>query len=85
MKKWIERVGVLLYKTPRNKITSSTRFKDLEEWNLWFASSLLASIKEEYDVQLNGSDLQRAETFGDLFGIIETYTSSSLPCLPFCK
>ena len=46
MKKWIERVGVLLYKTPRNKITSSTRFKDLEEWNLLFASSLLARLKE---------------------------------------
>ncbi len=76
MRRLIERVSVLLYKTPRNKISASTLFKELEEWNLLFASSLLTSIKEEYNVQLTASDLQRAETFADLFGIIEKYSSS---------
>lgn len=76
MKNLIERVGVMLYKTPRSKITASTRFKELEEWNLLFASSLLTSIKEDYDVQLSASDLRKAETFGDLFRIIKKYSSS---------
>ena len=42
MRKLMERASVLLYKTPRNRISASTRFKELEkEWNLLFASSLI--------------------------------------------
>lgn len=83
MEKFIEQLGILLYKTSRNRVTDSTRFKELEEWNLLFASSLLTYVNEEYDVQLNAIDLEYAETFGDLYQIVQERSAfmKNLPVL----
>mgnify|MGYP002864881859 CR=1 FL=1 len=58
--------------TNAGDITSSTVFRDLEEWSSLIALSVMAMIDEEYDVQLNGDEMRSASTVEDLFNITKS-------------
>lgn len=48
-----------------------TKFRELEEWSSLSALGLIAMVDEEYDIELNGDDVRKAETISDIFGIIK--------------
>lgn len=58
--------------TDSGDITSTTVFRDLEEWSSLIALSVMAMIDEEYDVQLNGEEMRAAATVEDLFNIVKS-------------
>lgn len=56
--------------TAKCEFTSTTVFKDLDEWSSLIALSIIAMVDEEYDVLLKGDDIRNAETIDDLFEIV---------------
>lgn len=53
-------------------ITSSTEFKNLDEWSSLTSLSLIAMCDEEYGVNLKGDDIRVANTVEELFNIIKS-------------
>lgn len=51
--------------------TPETKFRELDEWSSLTALSILAMVDEEYDVQLKGEDMRKANTLGELFEIVK--------------
>lgn len=57
--------------TDANVFTPETKFRELDEWSSLTALSILAMVDEEYDVQLKGEDMRKANTLGELFEIVK--------------
>ncbi len=53
------------------EITPETRLDSIEEWDSLSIVSLLAMVNVEYGKVMRMSDFKGAETFKDLFDIIE--------------
>lgn len=56
--------------TDPSEFTPETEFKDLEEWSSLTALSIIAMIDEEYDIQIKGDDIKKANTVKDLYNIV---------------
>lgn len=72
IKDFIEKVQEQFEDTDPTEITTSTEFKELDEWSSLTALSLIAMVDEEYDIQLKGDDIRNANTVEDLFKIVES-------------
>lgn len=57
--------------TDSSVLSNDTKFRELDEWSSLIALSILAMIDEEYDVQLKGDDMRKANTIQDLFDIVK--------------
>lgn len=71
IKEFIENFAAQFDETDASIFTPDTRFRDLEEWSSLTALSVLAMADEEYDVQLKGDDMRKANTVGELFEIVK--------------
>lgn len=56
-------------------LTTSTIFRELEEWDSLAFLSAIAMIDEEYDVVIEGNDFQKLTTIGDIINKIEEMKS----------
>lgn len=56
--------------TESSEFTSSTIFKDLEEWDSLMTLTIIGMINEDYDVRVNGEDLKSVKTIEELYNII---------------
>lgn len=54
-----------------SQINADTVFKNLDEWSSMSALAVIAMIDDEYDVQIKGDDIRRAETIADLFSRVK--------------
>lgn len=54
-----------------SQINADTAFKNLNEWSSMSALAVIAMIDDEYDVQIKGDDIRRAETIADLFSRVK--------------
>ena len=54
------------------QVTSSTVFKDLEEWSSLCALSVIAMADEEYGVEIKGNEISKADTIEDLYNLIQS-------------
>ena len=70
--RFIENFADQLNDTEISEITSTTVFKDLDEWSSLTALSIIAMVDEEYDVILKGDDIRNAHTIEDLFNIVSS-------------
>ncbi len=52
-------------------LTPETKFRELDEWSSLSALGLIAMVDEEYEVELKGDDIRKAETISDIFEIIK--------------
>ncbi len=52
-------------------LTSTTIFRDLEEWDSLAYLSVIAMIDEEYDVIIEGNDFKKLIILGDLINEIQ--------------
>lgn len=54
------------------ELTAETNFRDVDGWSSIVALSVMSMIDDEYDVQLNASDMRQANTIQELFDIVSS-------------
>lgn len=52
--------------------SADTEFKELDEWSSLSAIHIIAFIDTEYDVEVSGAEIRRANTIQDLFDIVDS-------------
>ena len=52
------------------ELSGETVFRDLDGWSSIVALSVMSMIDDEYDVQLNGTEMRQANTIQELFDIV---------------
>ena len=55
---------------PTCEITAESVFRDIDGWSSIVALSVMSMIDDEYDVQLNGTEMRQANTIQELFDIV---------------
>ena len=71
MKKFIENFVEQLDSTTVDMLSAETKFRELEEWSSLAALSVIVMLDEVYDVTVNGEDMRKAQTIGELFEIVK--------------
>ncbi len=61
--------------TDPSKITSSTDFKNIGEWDSLLALSIISMIDEEFEILLTGNDMLNSTSLADLYELIRTKSS----------
>lgn len=72
IKEFISKFADQFDDTDSSVFTTETKFRELEEWSSLVALSIIAMVDEEYDVQLKGDEMRKAETISDLFEIVKS-------------
>ncbi len=71
LKDFIEKFAEQFDETEVSEISSTTEFKNLDEWSSLIALSVIAMVDEEYDVALKGDDIRSAQTVEDLYNLVK--------------
>lgn len=66
---FLNSVKELFEVTPDSKLNWKCKFKDLDEWDSLLALEIIATLDEEFGVELDGDDIRNAATLDDLFEI----------------
>lgn len=72
LKDFIENFASQFEDTDASAIKAETKFRELDEWSSLLALSVIAMVDEEYDVQLKGDDIRKADTIEDLYNIVKS-------------
>ena len=59
--------------TDVDTITPEMNFRELEEWSSLAALSTMAMVNVEYDVELTADEMREANTFKELFDIVQSH------------
>ena len=59
--------------TDVNTLTPEMNFRELEEWSSMAALSTMAMVNVEYDVELTADEMRGANTFKELFEIVQSH------------
>jgi acyl carrier protein len=71
LKRFVTNFASQFDETDVEEFSSSTNFKDLEEWSSLIALSIIAMVDEEYDVKIKGDDIRNSATIADLYDIVK--------------
>lgn len=52
--------------------SADTEFKELDEWSSLSAIHVIAFIDTEYDVEISGTEIRRANTIKNLFDLVNS-------------
>lgn len=52
-----------------------SKFRTVVEWNSVNALIFIALVSNEYDVVINGNDIEKSQTISDLFEIVKKRTA----------
>lgn len=55
---------------PTCEVAAETVFRDIDGWTFIVALSVMSMIDEEYDVQLNASEIRKTNTLQESFYIV---------------
>lgn len=58
------------FESESQPIEATTEFRSLDMWSSMQALIVIARVNEEYEVLLSEDDLQKSQTFADLFKIV---------------
>lgn len=67
---FISQLEVELDDIEPGSLTAESNFREIESWSSMHALILIAFADAEYNVVLNGDDLRKAQTVGDIYNII---------------
>lgn len=67
---FIEKFAEIFDDTDASTLTPETKFRELDEWSSLSALGVIAFADEEFDVELSGSEMKKANTIQELFDII---------------
>lgn len=70
IKKFIEKFAEAVEVQAPANLTPETNFRDIDEWSSLAALSVIALADEEFDVELSGNEMRKANTIQELFDII---------------
>lgn len=70
IKEFIEKFAEIFDDTDASTLTPETNFREIDEWSSLSALGLIAMADEEYEVELKGDEIRKANTVEDLFNII---------------
>ena len=71
LKEFIAFFASLCEETEFTELKPETRFREIDEWSSLMALSLIAEIREIYNVQLSFSELKTASTIEDIFIVVK--------------
>lgn len=72
LKEFIENFVEQFEEEPTCEVTSRTVFRDIDGWSSIVALSVMSMIDDEYDVQLNATEMRQANTIQELFDIVSS-------------
>lgn len=72
IKEFIEKFAEIFDDTDASTLAPETNFRDLDEWSSLSALGLIALADEEFDVELSGAEMRKANTIQELFDIISS-------------
>ncbi|MDE6300843.1 MAG: acyl carrier protein [Muribaculaceae bacterium] len=67
---FIEKFAEIFDDTDASALKPETKFRELEEWSSLSALGVIALADEEFDVELSGNEMRKAETIADLFELL---------------
>lgn len=67
---FIEKFDEIFDETDTATLTPETNFRDLEEWSSLSALGVIALADEEFNVELSGAEIRKANTIQELFDLI---------------
>lgn len=68
---FIEKFVEIFDDTVSATLTPETKFRELDEWSSLSALALIAMVDEEYDAELKGDEIRKADTIADLFEVVK--------------
>ncbi len=72
IKEFIEKFAEIFDDTDASSLTPQTIFRELDEWSSLSALGVIALADEEFDVELTGNEMRKANTIQDLFEILKS-------------
>lgn len=72
IKEFIEKFAEIFDDTDASTLTPETNFRDLDEWSSLSALGVIALADEEFDVELSGAEMRKANTIQELFDLINS-------------
>lgn len=72
---FIEKFAEIFDDTNVSILTPETKFRELDEWSSLTALGVIALADEEFDVELSGTEMRKANTIQELFELITTKAS----------
>jgi len=72
LNEFVKKFGEEFDDTPIENFTTTTVFKDLDEWGSLVALSIIAMVDEEFDKRITGADIRSASTIEDLYNLIQS-------------
>lgn len=67
---FIEKFAEIFDDTDAATLSSETKFRELDEWSSLSALGVIALADEEFDVELSGNEMRKANTIQELFDLI---------------
>lgn len=67
---FIEKFAEVFDDTDAATLTPETNFRELDEWSSLSALGVIALADEEFDVELSGNEMKKANTIQELFDLI---------------
>lgn len=72
IKEFIEKFAEIFDDTDATSLSPETNFRDLDEWSSLSALGVIALADEEFDVELSGAEMRKANTIQELFDFISS-------------
>ena len=73
IKEFIENFASNFDDTDISVFTPKTQFRELDVWTSMLALSTMATVSEEYDVELSPEEMRKANTIEDLFNATKSH------------
>jgi|JFJP01.1.fsa_nt_gi acyl carrier protein len=61
--------------TPADQFYPALEYKVIPEWSSLTSLSIIAMVDDEFDMQLNGDDIEKSNTLEDIFNLIKVRMS----------
>lgn len=72
IKEFIGKFAEIFDDTDASTLTPDTKFRELDEWSSLSALGVIALADEEFDVELSGNELRKANSIQELFDLISS-------------
>ncbi len=72
---FIEKFAEIFDDTDASTLTPQTNFRELDEWSSLSALGVMALADEEFDVELSGAEMKKANTIKELYELITAKAS----------
>lgn len=70
IKEFIEKFAEIFDDTDAATLTPETKFRELDEWSSLSALGVIALADEEFDVELSGNEMKKANTIQELYDLL---------------